>query len=156
MRNGQMWYGDRGDPIQAHGGMILRHGEKWYWYGENKDGPTKIVPGELNRVDVIGISCYSSLDLVNWHYEGLALRPMDTGMLCRENVCERPKVIYNKKTGKFVIWFHCDTTDYVYAGVGVAVSDTLTGPFELLYTGRPNRQVAGILPSSRMQTVRPG
>ncbi len=140
MINGQMWYDDLGNTIQAHGGMILRYAGKWYWYGENKDGPTKIVPGELNRVDVIGISCYSSRDLVNWHYEGLALTVSGAGMLRKENICERPKVLYNEKTGKFVMWFHCDTPDYVYAGVGVAVSDTPTGPFELLYTGRPNRQ----------------
>lgn len=29
-----------GDLIQAHGGGILFHEGVFYWYGENKDGPT--------------------------------------------------------------------------------------------------------------------
>ena len=35
MKNGEMWYDDAGRPIQAHGCMIARFGEKWYWYGED-------------------------------------------------------------------------------------------------------------------------
>ena len=54
MRNGEIWLDDEGRPIQAHGGMIARFGEKWYWYGENKDAPN--CPG-TTRVDVIGVSC---------------------------------------------------------------------------------------------------
>ena len=30
-------------------------------------------PSIVHRVDVIGISCYSSTDLINWDYEGTAL-----------------------------------------------------------------------------------
>lgn len=140
MKNGEMWYDDRGQPIQAHGGMILRHGDVWYWYGEDKGAPN--TPGKT-RVDVIGISCYSSRDLVSWHREGLALdvRQAPAGsLLAPGNVCERPKVLYCEKTGRFVMWFHADTADYVYAGVGVAVADRPTGPFRLLYTKQPNRQ----------------
>ena len=73
MKNGTCWLDDAGRPIQAHGGMIARFGEKWYWYGENKDGPTLAESPVGYRVDVIGVSCYSSDDLVSWHYEGLAL-----------------------------------------------------------------------------------
>ena len=63
VRNGDIWLDDEGRPIQAHGGMIARFGEKWYWYGENKDAPN--CPG-TTRVDVIGVSCYSSADLHAW------------------------------------------------------------------------------------------
>ena len=74
MKNGSVWLDDAGNLIQAHGGMIARFGEKWYWYGENKDGPTLRGSSVGYRVDAIGFSCYSSFDLVNWHYEGLALK----------------------------------------------------------------------------------
>lgn len=142
MRNGSMWYDDAGRPIQAHGGMILKHNGKWYWYGEHKGAPnlTNMSGDNLLRVNFIGISCYSSDNLRDWHYEGLVFEPQSKGMLCPENVCERPKVVYNGKTKEFVMWMHVDLPDYCYAGVGVAVSKIPTGPFQLLYTKRPNGQ----------------
>ena len=47
-------------------------------------------------------------DLLTWKNEGLALRVIsDTSSLLQPGcVIERPKVIFNKKTGKFVMWFH--------------------------------------------------
>lgn len=139
-KNGQMWFDDNGQPIQAHGGMILYWEKNWYWYGEHKGQEN--CPG-TTRVDVIGISCYSSENLVDWHYEGLVLKPEAAdshSLLSAENVCERPKVIFNEKTKKFVMWVHVDRADYSYAGVGIAVSDCPTGPFILQGIKRPNRQ----------------
>lgn len=139
-KNGEMWFDDMGNPIQAHGGNIIKHENKWYWYGENKGAPN--CSGQ-QRVDFIGISCYSSSDLLNWHYEGLALECREIGsghILEPKNVVERPKVVYNKKTKNFVMWMHVDTPDYVYAGIGVAVSKNPIGPFEFLYCEQPNRQ----------------
>ena len=69
-RPGQVWLDTDGRPIQAHGGGMLFHDGVYYWYGENKDGPTL----NKNRVDIIGISCYSSRDLYRWKFEGLALK----------------------------------------------------------------------------------
>ncbi len=137
-KNGEMWYDVDGNPIQAHGGCIINHKGKWYWYGEHKGQDN--VPG-TTRVDVIGVSCYSSNDLVNWKYEGLALAADNEdpkSMIHPSCVLERPKVIYNEKTGKFALWFHSDSANYLYARVGIAVSDSPTGPFKLLATKRPN------------------
>jgi hypothetical protein len=55
-------------------------------------------------------------------------------------ILERPKVIYNQKTGKFVMWFHLEPKGKGYTGAlsGVAVSDKVTGPYEYLYAVRPN------------------
>lgn len=140
LKNATVWKDDRGNAIQAHGGCILKHGEKWYWYGEHKGADN--VPCST-RVDVIGISCYSSPDLVNWHYEGLALcadRENPGSLLAPAGVCERPKVIFCAKTGRFVMWMHLDSSDYVAACTGVAVSDRPQGPFRLVRTMQPNRQ----------------
>ena len=55
-------------------------------------------------------------------------------------VIERPKVLYNETTGKYVMWYHADgrtptnTADYGKALAGVAVSDSPTGPFKLVGT----------------------
>ena len=140
LKNGQMWLDDAGNPIQAHGGSIIKYKQKWYWYGEHKGAPN--CPGK-QRVDFIGISCYSSENLSSWHYEGLVLQAVESEsdhILNPKNVVERPKVIYNKKTGQFVLWMHVDTPNYVYGGVGVAVSNSPTGPFEFLYSTQPNKQ----------------
>ena len=147
MKNGQIWKDTDGNDIQAHGGCIIKHGDTYYWYGEHKGGETKttyLVSGAaVNRVDVIGISCYSSKDLLNWKYEGLALeadKDDEKSFIHTSKVVERPKVIYNGKTGKYVMWMHLDREDYSYAGVGVAVSDLPTGPFKLVRAMVPNKQ----------------
>ncbi len=147
MKNGYIWQDTDGNDIQAHGGCIIKHEGVYYWYGEHKGAENKIarfVSGAtVERVDVIGISCYSSRDLVNWKYEGLVLESNKTdpdSPIHTSKVVERPKVVYNEKTGRFVLWMHIDSADYSYAGVGVAVSDSPTGPFELLRVMVPNKQ----------------
>jgi len=143
MKNGTCWLDDQGNLIQAHGGMIARFGDKWYWYGENKDGITDEKSPVKYRMDVIGMSCYSSNDLVNWHYEGLALsaEPSDPSHpLHPSKVAERPKVLYCEKTKKYVMWFHSDSEDYWSACAGCAISDTPEGPFTFLYAVQPNRR----------------
>lgn len=150
---GAVWYDTDGNPINAHGGGILYHEGTYYWYGEYKKGPT-ILPEwatwECYRTDVTGVSCYSSQDLVNWKFEGIVLPAVSDDRehdLAPGNVLERPKVIYNRKTGKFVMWMHVDSADYSKACAGVAVSDSPTGKFTYLGSFRPNGAM------SRDQTV---
>jgi hypothetical protein len=110
----------------------------YYWFGENKNGPT--ILSHMHRVDAIGISCYSSRDLTNWQDEGLVLKaiPDDSEHdLHPSNVIERPKVVYNAAINKFVMWCHIDTSDYAYACVGVSVADTPTGPYTYFGSVRP-------------------
>lgn len=147
MKNGQIWKDTDGNDIQAHGGCIIYHEGKYYWYGEHKGGDTYttyLVSGAaVNRVDVIGVSCYSSDDLLNWRYEGLALesdKDDPKSFIHTSKVVERPKVIYNEKNNNFVMWMHLDREDYSYAGVGVAVSDSPTGPFKFVKAMVPNKQ----------------
>ncbi|MCR8632753.1 discoidin domain-containing protein [Paenibacillus radicis (ex Xue et al. 2023)] len=64
-----------------------------------------------------------------------------------DKVVERPKVVYNKKTDKYVMWWHQDgpiAGEYWAAEGGVAVSDSPTGPFKFLGTSRlPNNGWGG-------------
>lgn len=153
-------YDTNGNQIQAHGGQIQKLTvdgvEKYYWIGEDKTNDYRPVGG---------IHVYSSADLYNWDDEGIVLRTMENpeqfetdpyfnelyGDLSQEEkdaifvdldknntVMERPKMLYNDKTGKYVIWFHADgrypgsDADYGKAKAGVAISDSPTGPFKLL------------------------
>jgi hypothetical protein len=142
-RPGQVWLDTNGNPIQAHGGGILFDQGVYYWFGEDKSGPTQLdlANGFLHRVDVSGIHCYSSSDLYNWKDEGLVLSAVvedPTHDLHPSKVAERPKVIYNARTHKYVMWLHIDTADYAYARAGVAVSDRPNGPYQYLGSLRPN------------------
>nr|GMC66296.1 Glycoside hydrolase, family 43 [Ipomoea batatas] len=141
---GRIWLDTEGNPIQAHGGGILYDDKTkmYYWYGEYKDGATYHAHKKgAARVDVIGIGCYSSRDLWTWQNEGIVLaaeEKNETHDLYTLNVLERPKVIYNERTGKYVMWMHIDDTNYTKASVGVAISDSPTGPFDYLYSIRPH------------------
>jgi len=145
---GEPWSDTDGNLINAHGAGLLLFGDTYYMFGEIKKGTTRLVPGqnwEDYRVPAGGVSCYSSKDLFHWRYEGVALTPvsgdsasdLDTG-----RVIERPKVVYNERTGKFVMWMHIDKEDYSYARAGVAVSNEPAGPYEYLGSTRPNGQMS--------------
>jgi acetyl esterase/lipase len=142
------WKDTGQNVINAHGGGILFHNGKYYWYGELKKGKTWLVPGqswECYRVEAGGVSCYSSENLYDWKYEGVALEAdsRDSASdIYKGKVLERPKVIYNERTGKFVMWLHTDCEDYSCARAGVAVSDKPEGPFLYLVSMRPNGQMS--------------
>jgi hypothetical protein len=125
---GTVWLDTDGRPIQAHGGGVLVHDGVYYWFGENKDTPN--IPG-TDRVEAIGMNCYSSRELLHWRNEGVVLP-------ATAPVFERPKVIYNRLTKQFVMWMHVDDFDYERAETGVAVSDSPTGPYRFLRRFRPN------------------
>ena len=130
---GALWPDDRGQHIQAHGGGIIKHGGLYYWFGEQRG---QDVPRGHRAV-----SCYSSPDLVHWTFRRNVLtmtpadRPADlpgTGI-----VLERPKVFYNAKTKKFVMYVHLDDSAYRAAEVGVATSETVDGDYRLVKHFRP-------------------
>jgi beta-xylosidase len=142
------WKDTNGNFINAHGAGILNYNGTYYMFGEIKKGKTWLVPGqnwECYRVPAGGVSCYSSKDLSTWKYEGVALtavigdssNDIDTG-----KVIERPKVIYNELTKKFVMWMHIDAKDYSFAHAGVAVSDNPAGPYKYLGSVQPNGQMS--------------
>jgi hypothetical protein len=143
---GEPWNDVDGNFINAHGAGILHFGDVYYMFGEIKKGITRLVPGqnwEDYRVPAGGISCYSSRDLIKWKFEGVALAPKagDTlSDLDTSRIIERPKVIYNEQTKKFVMWMHIDKEDYNYARTGVAVSDKPEGPYKYLGSFQPNGQ----------------
>jgi hypothetical protein len=142
-RPGQIWPDNTGHHINAHGGGIIYFKDTYYWFGEYR------LPRLEKDKSRYGVSCYSSKDLLNWKNEGLALRVItDSSSLLNPGcVIERPKVLFNKKTGKFVMWFHHELKgqDYRAALTGVAVSDNIMGPYKYIGSQRPN---AGMWPEN--------
>ena len=141
---GKVWLDTEEKPINAHGGGMLHHGGTYYWYGENKEGRTWLPEANKGwdgvRVDVTGFRCYSSKDLHAWRNEGLVLRVV-TGDPAHDlhpsKVVERPKVAFNPKTRKFVMWMHIDDPAYGTARAGVAVADSPAGPFTYIESVKP-------------------
>lgn len=132
LQNGTPWLDMDGNHINAHGGNILQYGGRYYWYGESRP----FNPGETEA----GIAAYSSTDLTNWKNEGLVLPMSDERGSDIERGCimERPKVMYNDKTGKFVMLFHLELKGkgYAAARVAFAVADSPVGPFTFLRSQR--------------------
>lgn len=134
---GEIWLDNNGIHINAHGGGILYHDNTYYWYGEHK------IEGPAGNQAQVGVHVYSSNDLYNWTDEGIALKVVEDDSnhdITRGCILERPKVIYNEKTGKFVMWFHLELKGMGYdaARSGVAVSDSPLGPFTFVHSLRPN------------------
>lgn len=125
----QIWLDNNKVAINAHGGGVLFHKNKYYWYGEHK------INGKSEEQFADGgIHCYSSSDLINWRDEGLVLSvdyknpKSDIAYGC---ILERPKVVFNKKNKQFIAYFklYLAGVGYETSNVGVAIADKPTGPF---------------------------
>lgn len=146
---GAIWKDNNGVHINAHGGGILCYEGVYYWFGEHK------TEGKAGNMAQVGVHCYSSTDLYNWTDRGIALSVSDDPKsdIVKGCILERPKVIYNQKTGKFVMYFHLELKGMGYAAArtGIAVSDKVTGPYKFLKSLRPN---AGIFPVNMTEAQR--
>lgn len=128
---GKTWLDTDGNPIAAHGAGFTHFEGTYYWYGETRQSFHSFP----------GFSCYSSKDLMNWKNEGYVLQPNKTDKnhdLYETNIIERPKVIYNAKTKKFVMWMHVEDSKDQKVNAGVAIADKPTGPFMYIKSMRPN------------------
>jgi hypothetical protein len=139
---GKPWPDADNVHINAHGGGILYYIGKYFWFGEHK------IAGRLGNSAQVGVSCYSSKDLFNWKNEGIALKVEENDSeseIQKGCIIERPKVVYNLKTKKFVMWFHLELKGkgYAAARTGVAISDKPEGPYTYIESYRPN---AGVWP----------
>lgn len=84
------------------------------------------------------VNCYSSPDLVEWTYEGALLsQTAEAGDLGPNRIVERPKVIYNEATEKYVLYMHIDDRNYRDARVGVATGDSVCGQYQYHGSFRP-------------------
>jgi hypothetical protein len=127
-RPGEVWLDTTGQPIHAHGGGILVHSNVYYWYGEDRS------------MWKTSVSCYSSTNLHDWNHEGVAFTPEAFPEEFKgRSFIERPKVIYNPVTGKYVMWFHMEQRGYHFARAGIAVGDKPSGPFVFRNAVRPIR-----------------
>jgi hypothetical protein len=98
-RPGEVWPDDHGTAINCHGGGMLVHHQTFYWFGQH------MIAGAAGNSAQVGVHVYASNDLYHWKDEGIALRVSEDPKsdITKGCVLERPKVIYNSKTNKFVM-----------------------------------------------------
>ncbi len=125
--NGIQWADTSGNPIQAHGGGVIKVGNYYYWFGENRN----------SNGTFYAVSCYRSADLVHWEFRNNVLSQNSAAELKPANI-ERPKVIFNASTNKYVMWMHWENgSDYSASRAAVASCDTVDGNYTYLGSARP-------------------
>lgn len=155
--NGMRWYDTDNNEIHAHGGCMLEYGEYCYWYGENRT--------DNNFVSCYRTKDFKTWEFCNHiltsesfaqkinERNDLSLKRKEEdfdpavpklGLLRYDNQkniianIERPKVVYNPKTGKFVMWMHYENGhDYDDARCAIATCDTPDGDFVYHGSFRP-------------------
>lgn len=105
--------------MQAHGGGVVLVSGLYYLLGENKQSGSAFQ----------SINCYSSPDLVTWTFVNAVLKVGGSGDLGPNRVIERPHVMFNEGTKKWVMWMHVDSSSYGEAKAGVATCDTVCGDY---------------------------
>lgn len=129
IRPGEVWLDNQGHHVQAHGGGIIKLGDTYFWFGEDR---SQGLDAEKRYV-----ACYSSKDLAHWTFRNRVVQFSDPENLGPGWVLERPKVFYNAKTKKYVMYLHLDDAKYKLARVAVATSDTVDGNYTYLKSFRP-------------------
>lgn len=123
---GRPWLDTNGRRIQAHGGNIYYDHGVYYWIGENKQFTKK-----GSKIWTWGVKAYSSADLMNWRDEGLIISPEPDNRkspLHPSSRLDRPHVIFNPKTGKYVAWLKfCDKCYYA-----ILMADSILGPYVMV------------------------
>ena len=125
IRPGQLWLDTDGAKIEAHGGYIYYEYGTYYWYGENKEKTTG-----KGKMWTYGLRYYSSKDLYNWKDEGFFIRPSDdkNDPMFYERRIDRPHILKNEKTGKYVCWVKYNDT----GAFALYTADHFGGPYTLI------------------------
>ena len=125
--NGNLWLTAQGDTVQAHAPGFLKIKDTWYMVGEDR--------GREWRPDV---NLYSSKDLQNWTFEKKIIENGITSPeLGTRRMIERAKLLYNKKTKRYVVWCHWESSNYGASEAACFSSPNINGPYRMEWSGRP-------------------
>lgn len=126
---GQVWLDTNGNRIQAHGGSLIYLDGVYYWYGENKEKTDKAA-GIWHWV----VRYYASTDLYNWEDRGLLIPPVTddpNSSLHPTSMMDRPHIIYNARTRKYVCWLKIMEKDQTQTET-VLTADSFFGPYTIV------------------------
>jgi Glycosyl hydrolases family 43 len=126
-----------GALLNAHGPGFIQVAKTFYMVGEQRSGKNDSYTGTTEHAEdtFTGVNLYSTSDFVHWKFEGTVVHPIAGTIVAPPNYGERPKILYNASTSKFVIYIKMlNYTNNNYAGsYAVLTSSAITGPYS--YTG---------------------
>ncbi len=119
----------RGSQVDAHGGEIRWFEGRYYLYGETYGCGFEW--HKLAASPFCGFRVYSSPNLVEWTDHGplfgvASWEPWQARCHGWSNGCFRPHVVFNRSTGKYVLWVNVYDRPVSYY---VLESDSPAGPF---------------------------
>jgi Glycosyl hydrolases family 43 len=133
IKNDVFWKTINGNPINSQGGGIFRFAdpvtgiEKYYWYGvyyeeadAYRNNPVAIFPNCTFK----SVTCYSSVDLVNWTFEADVLTKEEVIQPGKRSWVGRLGVAYIKELNKYALFVQHDKE------VLIAVADKPTAQFK--------------------------
>ena len=151
--SGVVWKDDMGNDVEMHGLGVLEpqfhpQGQdgKYFFVGSSKktrfDCPDKNFPNYSAWLSS-GINLYSTYDLESWHFERQIFtnKSITTPIPSSEEHIyriERPKLLYNAPTRKYVLYFHLDSPHFKMGMVAVATSPTIDGDYAYVRGYRPD------------------
>ena len=100
--SGAAWFDTQGNLMNAHGAGLFEVDRTFYLVGEVRSGNNLLIGNDLQTL-FAGVACYSSTDLLNWTNLGLALNVTPQTPLDGQSNAERPRVLYNRSTQRFVM-----------------------------------------------------
>ena len=127
IRPGKTWLDNNGKRIQAHGGSLLYAQNKFWWYGENKEGITGKAGGSPCPYWHHGVKLYSSTDLYNWIDEGFAVREStdENNPFYPAHIMDRPHILFNETTKQYVLWAKTGRGGFDNATFSICTGDDL-------------------------------
>lgn len=69
---------------------------------------------------------------MSWTFVNELLTLQSSGDLGPNRVVERPHILYNDASSKYVMWMHIDDSSYGEAKAGVATSSAVCGDYTYL------------------------
>lgn len=136
IRNDIFWDTADGQPIYSQGGGVFRFTDpqtgrdRYYWYGARYKGAEEYrADPSVTVEDAVfdAVTCYSSDNLADWHYEGDVLTRSETDRDGRATWVGRLGVAYIKEKKQYALFIqHADRNG---TGVLIATADTPTGQF---------------------------
>lgn len=132
VHNDVFWNTSDGTPLYSQGGGIFRFPDpvtgcqRYYWYGVRYEGAKQYRTDPSVTIEHAvfeAVTCYSSDNLVDWHYEGDVFTRTEADRHGRAGWVGRLGVAYIKEKQQYALFVQHD------AGVLIALSDSPTGSF---------------------------
>ncbi len=129
--NGSFWNDTSGNRIEAHGAGVIKVGTTYYLIGEDKSH---------NDYRFKGVNLYKSSDLSNWQFiKTIIDKNTHPDLQVEGRVIERPKIIYNERDSRYVVWLHYESGNYGQAEAGVfySMGNNIEGNYRMHKHFRP-------------------